>query len=241
MCSTPALKRMHILLSHPCAEVIHTKRCMAKVQWARCDFVHGVTNTNTAARWIALQRKLPMLQHYGAGMSNEDKKAVIFFSIAWISALSQSLVELCRVRVLLDLLLDITLMCRFHSTGKKYFGAKAHCFLLNGKLLLGRLAALRKCTSQDSINTATSKHRRTATPTSGCMLLQFVQCNNPSHFSVSQPTVDLECMCFSREAYVFPSGSGQSEHRSINDNSWPGQQLRMFPIYCFQLEANCAM
>jgi len=29
-------------------------------------------------------------------------------------------------------------MCRFHSTGNKYFGAKAHCFLLNGKLLLGK-------------------------------------------------------------------------------------------------------
>jgi len=136
--STPALKRRHILLSHPCAEVIHTERCMAKVQWERCDFVHGVTNTNTAARRIALQRKLPMLQHYGAGMSNEDKKAVIFFSIAWIKALSQSLVELYRVRVLLDLLWDITVDVPLPQHWKKIFWRKSTLFSVEWKVIAGQ-------------------------------------------------------------------------------------------------------
>ena len=69
-------RRLRQSVSHPCTEIIHIERCMAKVQWARCDFIYRVTNTNTAARQIGLQRKLPVLQHWRHRRSQEGKGAM---------------------------------------------------------------------------------------------------------------------------------------------------------------------
>jgi len=62
---------------------------------------------------------------------------------------------------------------------KKYFSAKTLSFLLNRKLLLSktfRFEEMHFARFHQHCNSLSN--RRTATPSNGCMLLQFVQCNH---------------------------------------------------------------
>ena len=122
-------RRLRQSVSHPCTEIIHTEICIAKVQWARCDFVYGVANTNTTARWIGLQREFPMLHDWRWHVKRRQKSSHIFFNslnqctVAVASGIVQSqsaawfaVWHYCEVPL--------------PQHWKKYFGAKALCLLL---------------------------------------------------------------------------------------------------------------